>query len=193
MRDTVNSAVESDLVVLVDKLARVDALPERDKDVFGALDVVVSKTSLERLGSLPGVVVGDLARDVVKDVSLSNTVEKVRTNRTEPVAVNRAKSATREGPCLGLVVRKSGVGVLEVGDHYEPVVAPQVRNDIVAEDVRETALGEQAPGGESAERSGDTNVGNDNLHAVTLVKDNRIRVKVVREFGVVELTRGVPE
>lgn len=104
MRNTVNGAVEGNLVALVNELAGVDALPKRDEDVLGALDVVVAKTSLKRLSSLPGVVVRDLARDVVEDVGLGNTVEEVRADGAEPIAVNGAKSATRESPGFGLVV-----------------------------------------------------------------------------------------
>ncbi|KAI3480672.1 hypothetical protein L1887_57149 [Cichorium endivia] len=189
----IDGAVEGDLVVLVNELAGVDALPERDKDVLGALDVVLAKTSLERLGGLPGVVVGDLARDVVEHVGLGDAVEEVGTNGAEPVAVNGAEGATREGPGLGLVVGEGGVGVLEVGDHDEPVVAEEVGDNIVAEHVGETALGKHAPGSERAESSSDADVRDDDLRAVTLVKDDGVGVEVVGVLGVVELAGGVPE
>lgn len=193
VRNAIDSPVERNRVVLINKLAGVDALPEADKDVLLALDVVLSETCLESFSGLPSVVVRDLARDVVGNVGLSDTVEEVRANGSEPVAVNGAERATRESPGLGLVVRKGRVGVLEVSDHDEPVVAPEVGDDVVTEDVRKATLGEHAPGGESAESSSDTNVRDDDLVAVTLVKDDGIGVEVVGELGVVELTRSVAE
>lgn len=81
--------------------------------------------------------------------------------------------------------------MLEVGDHDKPVVAPEVRDDIVAEDVREATLGKHAPGSESAKSSSDTNVGDNDLGAVALIKNDGIGVEVVGVLGVVKLTGSV--
>lgn len=80
---------------------------------FGA--VVLAHDLLDGLAGLVGVVEGNVADIVVEDVSLDDTVEDVATDEAE-IAVNGGGGTTGEVPHLGLVVRKTGVGVLKVGD-----------------------------------------------------------------------------
>lgn len=70
---------------------------------------------LDGLAGLVGVVKWDGADVVVKDVCLDNTVENVTANESE-VAVNSGSCSAGEIPSFGVIVRKSGVGVLKVGD-----------------------------------------------------------------------------
>lgn len=147
---------------------------------------------LQSRGSLPSVVVRDLTAEVVSDVSLGNSVHKVRTNGTEEVSVDGAKSATNEVPLVSAVVRKLRVGVLKVGDHDEPVVDSEVRNTVVLDDFSETAhlLSEE---GEEGEHSDEESVGNENVGTVTSVEDERFRVEVVGPGRVPGLSGSVGE
>lgn len=70
------------------------------------------------LDSLRGLVriVERYRRDVVvKDVSLNNAVEKSTANETE-LTIDRGGSTTDVVPSVCIVVRKSGIGVLEERD-----------------------------------------------------------------------------
>lgn len=73
----------------------------------------------------------DLARNVVQDVSLRNTVGGMRaepahngTQIAEEMTVQGGKSATGKGELGGTIMRKKRVGVLQEGDQDEPVVDP---------------------------------------------------------------------
>lgn len=188
--DTVRIAVEGNLVTLVDEPALPDRLPERDPDVLVGAVVVRSQVSLESLGGLPSVVVGDLGVDVVCDVRLSNAVQEVRADqRTHPLAVDGAESASREGPDVGGVVREEWVCVLKESDHDQPVVDANVWDTVVLHD---SAKRSQVGGvGKGSDGEANTNVRRNNLHPVSLVKDDRVWVEVVGSLGVVELTRRV--
>jgi len=62
--------------------------------------------------------VRDLGAQVVSNVGLSDTVEEETVN----VAVDGAECAALEVEGLVAVVGEKRVGVLEVRDHYEPVL-----------------------------------------------------------------------
>ena len=81
------------------------------------------------------VIVGDLADNVVEDVSLRDTVGTSTTDPahngakiTEQLAVKSGESTTSECELGGAVVRKKRVGVLQERDQHEPVVHPKKRN-----------------------------------------------------------------
>lgn len=74
---------------------------------------------------------GNLARNMVQDVRLRDTVSCVSTNPghdlatvTEEVTVEGSKSTTGEGELRSTVVGEKGVGVLEERDQYQPMVDP---------------------------------------------------------------------
>lgn len=188
--DTVRITVEGDLVTLLDESALPDRLPERHPHVLVGAVVVRSQVSLEGLGGFPGVVVWDLGVDVVCDVRLSDAVQQVRANQgTHPLAVDGAESASREGPDVGGVVREEWVGVLKESDHDQPVVDANVWDTVVLHD---SAKGSQVGGvGKGSDGEANTNVRRNNLHPVSLVKDDRVWVEVAGSLGVVELTRRV--
>lgn len=70
---------------------------------------------LNGLGGLVGVVEGDGADVVVKDVGLDDAVEEVAADEAE-LAVDGGSAATDVVPLLSGVVGERGVGVLEEGD-----------------------------------------------------------------------------
>jgi hypothetical protein len=70
---------------------------------------------LDSLGRLIGMVEGDGANVVVENVGLNYTVKKSAANETE-LAVDSCGSTTDIVPATRLIVRKSGIGVLKVGN-----------------------------------------------------------------------------
>jgi len=93
----------------------VQTLDESERTPTSVAAVVAAHDRLDSLGSLASVVEGNGADVVVQDVRLDDVVEEVGTNRPE-VAVDSRSGTTSEGPGVGSVVRKRGVGVLEEGD-----------------------------------------------------------------------------
>lgn len=96
--------------------------------------IVFAHNFLDSLASLIGMVKGDRADVVVEDVGLNDTVEERTSDETE-LAVDGGSGATSEVPDLRLIMRKSRVGVLQIGDGNEPVVDPEVRDTIPDEEV----------------------------------------------------------
>ena len=119
--------------------AAVHSLEETNRAVLDIAAVVVAHDGLDGLSSLVSVVERNGRDVVVEDVGLDDTVEKVATNEAE-LAVNGGSGSTSEGPGVGIVVRKRGVGVLEEGDGNEPVVDPEVRKKVPNEEVLEAEL-----------------------------------------------------
>lgn len=105
--------------------------------------------------SLVSVIEGDLGDVVVENVSLDDAVEKSASDETK-LAVDGGGSSTSVCPGVGIVMRQGGIGVLQEGDGDEPVVDPQVRDDVPDEQVREAEC--LANPGESCEGDGDTKV-----------------------------------
>jgi len=61
---------------------------------------------------------------------LDNAVEKLATNEAK-LAVDGCGGTTGKGPCLGIVVRQGGVGVLQEGNcNYSSVSDSTERNDL---------------------------------------------------------------
>ena len=85
----------------------------------------------EGIRRLPGVVVWDLARNVVCNMGFRDTVSGHRTEPghdtakvAEEAPVKRSKGTARERELGSTVVGQNGVGVLEEGDEDKPVVYP---------------------------------------------------------------------
>jgi hypothetical protein len=91
------------------------SLEEASPSGVGLSAVVVTHDLLDGLASLVGIVEGDSADVVVENMGLNDAVEDVTTDETE-ITVNSGTGSTDEVPRLGLVVRESRVGVLEVSD-----------------------------------------------------------------------------
>jgi hypothetical protein len=80
----------------------------------------------------------NLARNVVYDMSLRDTMSCVSSNPThdlstvtQKVAVERSQSATRECELRRTVVRENGIGMLQECDQHQPVVDPETINQSI--------------------------------------------------------------
>lgn len=97
-------------------LAHTGALVHGTDEATGTIlnvgAVVLAHDRLDGLGSFVGVVEGDVADVVVKDVGLDDTVEEMAADESH-LTVNGSGGATDKVPLLVGVVRKGRVGVLE--------------------------------------------------------------------------------
>lgn len=94
-------------------------LEETKRSSVGLGAVVLAHDLLDGFGGLVGMVEWDGADVVVSDVGLDNSVKQSTADESE-FAVNCGGSTTGEVPGLVVVVRKSGVGMLQVSDgHYD--------------------------------------------------------------------------
>ena len=105
------------------------SLDEANGTTLGVGTVVPAHDGLDGLGGFVSVVEGNGGDVVVEDVGLDNAVEKVTANEAK-LTVDGSSGTTGVGPGLGVVVRQSGVGVLQEGDHDEPVVDPEVGEEV---------------------------------------------------------------
>ena len=78
------------------------------------------------------IVMRDLARDMVENVCLRDSMGSMGadpahngTKVSEQAAVQSSEGTTLEVELLGTVMGKEGIGVLQEGDQYEPVVDPE--------------------------------------------------------------------
>ena len=119
--------------------AVVHGLEEANGTVLNIAAVVLAHDRLDSLGGLVSVIEGDGRDVVVENVGLDDAVKEIAADETE-LAVDSGSGSASEGPGVGVVVRKRGVGVLEVGDGNEPVVDPEVRKEVPDEKVLETEV-----------------------------------------------------
>lgn len=103
-------------------LAPSGALPHAFQESDGStLDigaVVLAHDGLDGLGGLVGVVERNGGYKVMEDVGLDDTVEEMTADEAK-LAVDGCGSTARECPGMSFVVRKGGIGVLEVRNgHY---------------------------------------------------------------------------
>ena len=174
--------VEDDVTLILDKLFRWFQYQERratserftnlallvDTIDFGPsgiaslkFDAGTSKTSPQGIGGVPGMVMRDLAVNVVGNVSLRYTMcascsdpGHDGTKVTKEVAIIGGQSTTGECELAGTIMREEGVSVLQERDHHEPVISPgeglaqepksgrryvpKIRNKVGTEDLEET-------------------------------------------------------
>lgn len=94
-------------------------LEETKRSSVGIGTVVLAHDLLDGLGGFVGMVEWDGADVVVSDVGLDDSVKKSTTDESE-LAINCGCGTTGEVPGFVVVVRKSGVSVLQVSDgHYD--------------------------------------------------------------------------
>lgn len=138
--------------------------------------VVLTQNLLNSFRGRTGIVERNTGNKVVQNVGLDNVMEDVRANKGE-FTVNSSSGTTSKVPFLMVIVRKSRISVLEVGNENQPVVDPQVGHNVVAKDRSKSPLldgkVDQTGGSENTE------IRNDNVQKVLLVKDRRCRNKVV--------------
>lgn len=142
------------------------------------------------------MVMWDLRRYVVKDVSLRNSVREDATEptekwtgTTEKRAVEGGERTTLEVECRAAIVREVGVSVLEEGDHNQPVVDPEVRDTVDAGHLQEPT-GDR-PVDKSTNPEEDANVTDDDLAGLVGSENDRRRLEVVGHRGVVVLARSI--
>ena len=133
--ETLRILVEEDVALVLDELALLEHAVDLGPASGAAaeVDAVLGKALTERIGRLPSVVVGDLARDVVENVRLRDAVRCKGTEPahhaaevTEEVAVEGSERSTGESELRSTVVGQDRVGVLEESNEDEPVVHPGV-------------------------------------------------------------------
>lgn len=97
-------------------------------------------------------------------------MEDVATNESK-VTINGSSSATGKVPLGGIVMGEGRVRVLQVGNEDQPVVNPEIGDNVVEEDSRETPFldGKENQGGGNK----NSNIGNDNVHEILLVENRR--------------------
>jgi hypothetical protein len=100
---------------LAPSAASPHGLEEAEWATFGVGAVMLAHDRLDGLSGLIGVVERNGGDIMVKNVGLNDAVEKLTSNETE-FTVDSCGSSTGISPGLSIVVRKSWVSVLEVGD-----------------------------------------------------------------------------
>lgn len=112
----------------------IHALDETNWSIRGIRSIMLAHNLLDGLGGFIGVVEGDGADIVVKNVGLDDTVEELSADESE-FSVDGCGGSTGVCPALTGVVGKRWVSVLKVGDCDEPVVDPEVWEPVPDEHV----------------------------------------------------------
>jgi len=120
---------------------------------------VLAHDWFDGLGCLVSVVEGDGGDVVVKDMGLNDAVKKGTANEAK-FAVDGRSGATDVIPTGSGVVRKGWVGVLEECDSNEPVVDPEVRDEVPNSHVGEAELLDQEV--KSRDNDGKTGIAQEN-------------------------------
>ena len=99
------------------------------------LDAGTSETSSQGVCGFPGMVMRDLAVDMVGNVGLRDAVGAGGSDPghdgsevTKEVTIVRRQGTTRESELISTIVREEGVCVLQESDHHKPMIDPG--NDI---------------------------------------------------------------
>jgi len=139
--------VENNVALIFDELALlVNTVNLSPPSVASLkLDTGTSETGPQGIAGFPGIVMGDLAMDVVSDVSLGNTMCAGGSNPghngsevAKEVTIISRQGTTGKSKLARTIMREERVGVLQEGDQYEPVVDPEVRDKVGAEDLKES-------------------------------------------------------
>lgn len=132
----------------------------------------------------------DLRADVMGDMGFTDTVESDVTERTEEGSVDRAECSSGKSPCVRSVVREKRVGVLQESNRDEPVVDPEVGNEVHDGYFSETSV--VGPDTEKTESDGESEVRSEDLVPVIRAENDGTRLEVVGVFRVMFLSRSVP-
>lgn len=174
--NTVKVTEHLDTTIAFNKLARAADIPNSFNHVSTVVSVVLTKDLLNGFGGNTGIVEWDTGDKVMKNVGFNNIVENKGTNEAK-LSVDSGSSTLGKVPLLVVIVRKSRIRVLKVGDENQPMVDPEVRDNVVAQDRNKSPFLD----GDEDERQGsqDTQVGDNDIHKVLFIKDRRSRNKVV--------------
>lgn len=122
------------------------------------------------LSSLTAIVKGNTRHKVVEHVSLNNIMENMLADESK-VTVNSGRSSTSKVPLGCSIVRKTRIGVLQVGNVDEPVVHPHPGEDVHDEHGEESkALDSKV---ECSQGGNNSNIANHNVGIVLLIKQRR--------------------
>lgn len=114
--------------------------------------------------------------EVMKNMSLNDIMEEKLANETK-VSVNSSHGTSSKSPVRRIVMRELGISVLQVGDVNQPVIDPQPGHTPHQSNGGEAVfLGEVVEGRKSGQ---DSNVRQDDVVVVLLVKNRRGRNKMV--------------
>jgi len=197
---TVCILVKNDVTLILDELALpIDAVNLSPSRVTSLqLDAGTSKTGSQSIAGFPGMVVGNLAVNVVGDMSLRDTVRAGGgdpghggSEVTEEATIISGQGTTGESELAGTVMRKEGVSVLQESDQYKPVVDPEVRNEVGAEDLEDSKPVDRVV--QSSKPEQDANIGYDDLSPLIGGEHWSARVEVVGARGVARLTGRVED
>jgi len=193
--DTASVLVEQDVALVLNELALLEDAVNLTPATRSALELDTSliENLAKSSGSLPSMVVRDLAGDVVGDVGFRDTVGRVGTDPshdlaavTKKLTIERGKGTTRESELGSAVVGKERIGVLEESDEDEPVVHPEVRDKVETEDSRESVSVDGISN--SSQPKQDANVRKDDLTIVMRLEHDGAGAEVVATLGVSLLT-----
>lgn len=139
-----------------------------------------------------GVIPRDGRNEMVEDVRLDNTVHEVTANDAK-LTIDGRHSATSEVPRAGLIVGKSGIGMLEEGNpHYpyvsfslriagrrltKPVVDPEIWYDVA--DCEHESAKLHSHQGEANSECAQAQVAHDNQMAIFLVEYGAVWIEVI--------------
>lgn len=165
-------AVEENITLVLDELAEVVGIPEGLEHGSIGVSVVLADKLLEVLSSLGSVVEGHLGEEVVDDVVVGDVVEEETSLPAEEVTVDGSGGTTLEGPFLLAVVGEHGVGVVEVGDHDEPVADAEPGETVVFDDFASSVDGRGV--GDTPDHGEDAGVGSEDCVALRRVEDHRV-------------------
>lgn len=109
---------------------------------------------------------------MVHDVKMGDVVQKEASDPAQEVAIKRSDGAASIGPGAAAVVRQFRVGVMQVGERYDPVIHKAPRNDVEFDNACDSVCA-------SAEVEGvqcckDPSVRYQHRIALRTAKDNRI-------------------
>jgi len=191
LSNTPGVLVEQDITSVLDESTLPVVVPDRDQKVLIRVMVVLSNKVLDGLGSLPSVVMRDLAGNVMSDVGLANSVKNVLSDRAKELSVKSAESTLGKGPLFGRVVGQKRVGVLSKRNSDQPMVDLQVRQDVENKDLLESTL--RHPVSNDGEDDSETEVGDQDLGSVFRLEDDGRGGEVVGEPRVPLLSTSVPD
>jgi len=143
---------------------------------------MVANECFQVLGGFWSVVERHLGEEVVDNVEVSDVVEEESSLPSKDRSVNGGSGTSLEVPFLSAVVGHDGVGVVQVGDHDEPVTDAKPWDAVVLSDLRSAP--DRARVADPPNHGGNTEVGHNHSVALGLGEQDGVGVKVVCPFRV---------
>lgn len=163
-------AVEEHLALILDELAPVVAFPESAERWLFRVCVVLANEGLQVLSRLRAVVERHLREEVMNDVEVRNIMEEEAALPSEERPVDGGSGTTLEVPFLATVVGESRIGVMEVGDHNEPVGDKEPGEAIILDNISSAVESRRV--GNTPDHECNTDVGHDDCIALGLGEED---------------------